>query len=450
MKNIIILLLLVLIFSSLENKLYKKTRKLEESDIFYENTEEIYDSISDEGNPYPSEIEIINGNSTSSDINTEVLDNKTNIDSHTEISNEVISSNIPNHTEISNEVISSNSIPNHTQISNEVISSNIPNHTEISDNIKSTIIENNSPSYSSKLILLGFGHYYRPLFQKQLIFFVVYFFRILGNIPSRYLLIPINIGYSTNLRFLEETYANCTRFTDDNKDNIQYNCSSQVDPDKAISSLNIKENGLNFGNGEKIDYIFSSYANQTKSNIISQTGSDLDKGIIVIKDTILEKDNEKFVLIGNSSEKFNDSKIILSLDNNGNIINIDCKSKNLLVNLYQFDCIPNESINVHLNAVSGKTDSGQNLIINFQDGKDDLVDIKFNSSSFNNIDYIAKASSSSGISDGAIAGIIIGGALFLIAMVVLIACCCRKKDVKPPFEESVQEPFPKDTTNQSI
>ena len=88
--------------------------------------------------------------------------------------------------------------------------------------------------------------------------------------------------------------------------------------------------------------------------------------------------------------------------------------------------------------------------------RDDLVDIKVNSTSIansnTNIEGGKISSSSSGLSDGAIAGIIIAGAILLIAIVILVACCCcKKREVKPPFEESsVQQPFPKDTTNQSI
>ena len=307
MKNLNFVLLLELIFLSFENKYSKKNRKLEESYIIYESIDEIYDSINEENTEgFQSEIEIFDGNSTyfnSSDtseveeVTTSVVDNSNiihkdsstieNTSTNTEISDEINSSNIPNHTEISDEINTSN-IPNNTEISNEVNSSIIENNTIIDK------IPINNPVYSSKLILLGFGHYYRPINQTQNIFFIVYFFRILGNNPSRYLRIPINIVYSTRLRFLEENNANCTRITNDNNVNIQYNCSVPVDPNKSISSLNIIGNDLSFGNGENISYIFSSIANQTKGNLLSQTGNDLDKGIIVIKDTILEKDNEKF------------------------------------------------------------------------------------------------------------------------------------------------------------
>ena len=510
MKNIKIFLLVSLIFTSLEIKFSKKSRKLEESDIvIYENTNKIYDS-SDRA--FPPEIEIVNGSSISPDIyinshdileeeviftsiennpnipeinssssentntkssdelppfnvptNTPISDNKTTVVNNTENSDEVNPSNKPSHIPISD---NKTTIVNNTENSHEVNPSNKPSHTQISEMVKSTIVENNTdinnipnhnnPLYSSKLILLGFGHYYRPIIQKQFIFFIIYFFRVVGNIPSRSLRFPIILAYSTRLRLLEENYANCTRITDDYDPNIQYNCSVPVDPNKTISSLNLKEQNLIFGNGEAVNYVISSNANQTKSNIISQIGNDLDKGIIIINDTILKKDNEKFVLIGNSSEKFNDSKIILSLDNNGNIINVDCNSKNLKGKLYEFECIPKESINNHLNGVSGKTDSGQYLVINFQDEKDDLVDIKVNSTSIVNSDSFFEggkiSSSSSGLSDGVIVAIIIAGAILLIAIVILIACCCCKKgEVKPPFEESsVQQPFPKDTTNQSI
>ena len=423
MKNLKIFLLLTLILLSLQKKISGKKRKLEESDSSFENLNETEKDFTDE--EFLSDIEIDQGNSSSLDTN-------------------IISSNI------SSEEIS---------ISDTVYSTIIGNNTEIDKNPI-----HNTPIFSSKLILLGFGHYYRPIQKKEFIYFIVYFLRILGNIPSRYLTIPINIDYSTRLRlrFLEENKANCTRITDDNNVNIQYNCSVPVDPNKNISLLNIKGNDLNFGNKENVDYILSSIANQTKNNILNETGNDLDKGIIFIKDTIMEKSDEKFILIGNSSEIITDSKIILSLDNNGNIININCDSKNLLGKLYQFDCIPTQTINHHLNGVSGKTYSGHNLVINFQDGKNDYINFNVNNSNYDNNNNFDNnniygndkvLSSSSGLSSGAIAGIIIGAAALLIAIVIIIGCLCMKtkKKEKPPFEESsFEQNIPKDMTNQSL
>ena len=209
-------------------------------------------------------------------------------------------------------------------------------------------------------------------------------------------------------------------------------------------------------NGENVNYIFSSNANQTKSNLLDQTGNDLDKGIIVIKDTILEKNDEKFILIGNSSENIGDSKIILSLENNGKLININCISTNLLRKIYKFECILNESINNHLNGISGKTDSGHNLVIYFEEGKDDFVNFKGNSSNFDNFENAnfektKDSSSSRGLSSGVIAGIVIGGAVFLIEMIILISCFCRKSDVKAQVDESAfQQTFPKDTNSQNL
>lgn len=426
MKNLKIFLLLALIFSSIEKKASGKKRKLDEyeSDSTFESIDEyetgstlesideIYDSTTDEN--FKSNVEINVGNYTQSDYdiisssiqdeemstsiedNTNKLEEKNSItienNTNTDIFEDKKTTFIENYTfDIVN---SSNIVKNYTEIDSTFIGNNtgiydIPNH--------------NTTTYFSKLILLGFGHYYRTI-QKDFIYFIVYFYRILGNTPSRYLIIPINIDYSTRLRFLEENKVNCTRITDDDNVNIKYNCSVPVDPNKAISLLSIKGNNFIFGNGENVIYIFSSYSNQTKNNLLSQIDNDLDKGVIVIKDTILEKDNEKFLLIGNSSEIINDSKIILSLDSNENIINVDCNAKNLLVKLYEFECVPNKSINNHFNGVSGKTDSGHNLVIFFPDGKNDFVDIKINDTNFdninNNFENAKVSSSSSGLSSG--------------------------------------------------
>ena len=333
--------------------------------------------------------------------------------------------------------------------------SNINNDStlEPSDKENTSIINNGStlepiPSLQiPKLILVGFGNFAKSTNQGQWILFKVFFKRVLGGIPSKFLSFNIDINYLRRLatRYLEEVKANCTRITDDSKDDIEYNCTCPIKENSNSFTVSTKADDLIFGDNEKVDYTISSYANSTKNELQIQTDNNLEKGIMAFNNTVLELEEDHFILTGNLTEKITDEKVVLFIDENGdgNLKNVYCNVTNLIDELYEFECKPTTSINAQLQGISGRTTStGKDFVVNFADGEESMIDIKVNNTNSNednennnsNSQPLSRKSSSSGLSGGAIAGIIIGGVVLLIALITIIACCCRN-----PKKELVQE-----------
>ena len=334
--------------------------------------------------------------------------------------------------------------------------SNINNDStlEPSDKENTSIINNGStlepiPSLQiPKLILVGFGNFAKSTNQGQWILFKVFFKRVLGGIPSKFLSFNIDINYLRRLatRYLEEVKANCTRITDNSKDDIEYNCSCPIKENSNSFTVSTKADDLIFGDNEKVDYTISSYANSTKNELQIQTDNNLEKGIMAFGNTVLELEEDHFILTGNLTEKITDEKVVLFIDENGdgNLKNVYCNVTNLIDELYEFECKPTTSINAQLQGISGRTTStGKDFVVNFADGEESMIDIKVNNTNSiednednnnPNSKPFVKKSSSSGLSGGAIAGIIIGGVVLLIALITIIACCCRS-----PKKEFVQE-----------
>lgn len=91
----------------------------------------------------------------------------------------------------------------------------------------------------------------------------------MGGISSNYLNFPVNINYFRSLRSLEEAKADCFKKTnvDNEKDNIQYNCTAPINQNANSFTVSINSNALIFGNGDKVDYTVSSLANKSKNDI---------------------------------------------------------------------------------------------------------------------------------------------------------------------------------------
>ena len=92
-------------------------------------------------------------------------------------------------------------------------------------------------------------------------------------------------------------------------------------------------------------------------------------------------------------------------------------------NRYELNCKPKNSIKTNLNGAEIADSSGKNFILDFNKVEDGFV------SSDKNL----VKNSSSGLSSGAIAGIIIACVALLIATGIVVALCRRSP--KPPMEE---------------
>ena len=133
------------------------------------------------------------------------------------------------------------------------------------------------------------------------------------------------------MRFLEETQANCERITPDTNINIEFQCTVNVDGTKNGFTLSTEAKDLSFEGQSDAKVTISSIANITKNHIELQKGNEL-KTTLVLNNTKLEQSEKAFTLIGN------DNQILLSLNNNTNIV--ACPVKNLEEKLYKMECVP--------------------------------------------------------------------------------------------------------------
>lgn len=439
----IIISFLFLISSELRiNEFHRKLEDISDLIEYYsDSVEDFSEVISDSNDTFTDLIDY-----DSINIASDISLNETSSDTN----NFLYSSSI-NTTDID---LNSLQIENDTIISDIALDKNQTKNASIDTDIISNIINNNTNAdpvinaITPKLILIGFGNLIRPEKQKELIIFKVFFKRILGRMPSKTLFFNLNINYlrRLGLRYLEESKANCLRITDDNNNDIQYNCSAPINKDQNNFKASIKGNDLTFGDGEKVDYTLSSYANSTKDQLEKQNSNYLENGILLLNSTVLTEDINSFTLTGNFSEEITDDKVVLFLDEkgDGNINNIYCDVINLQNKIYEFECTPTTSVNGHLQGIMGRTtNTAKDFVINFAQYENDIVNITVNNTNTdknnnNNQNEYVNKKSSSGLSNGAIAGIIVGSAVALIAIIVIISCClcCKNNKKLKIYEES--------------
>ena len=289
------------------------------------------------------------------------------------------------------------------------------------------------PYYPPPLIILtGYG-----LFQRRItiVVFVVYFKRIRGyNVLSRRLTFHVNIYYFRRLRLLqEEVLAECTRFTGDENDNIQYNCTFPCDANRNFSAV-ISQNDFQFENQTNVTSQISSFANFTFRDISKQAAPLGD--VVVLNNTVLEENGLKFTLTGNITDYLdsNENEVVLSFDEdgNGNIKNATCTINPQGGSIYELDCMAEDGISAPLNGVMGIiSPNGKRLLIYMQEGEDTTLNTGINHQSL-----YKRGNSSGGLSGGAIAAIVIACVVALIALAVIAMMCRKPGTVAAPFQES--------------
>ena len=98
-------------------------------------------------------------------------------------------------------------------------------------------------------------------------------------------------------------------------------------------------------------------------------------------------------------------------------------------NYYELDCLAEQSIIAHLNGVNGITNSREKIIIYMNPGQDDILNTG------NNYMGLYNRGSSSGLSGGAIAGIVIACIVALICITIGVMIC-RKPNIPSSFQDS--------------
>ena len=286
----------------------------------------------------------------------------------------------------------------------------------------------NPPSNSSEtnarptIVLIGFGQFKRP--RINLATFRVFFKKYIIKLAAKLLYFTVNINYLRRLRILEEQKANCTLVTEEDNDDMAYDCNVPISEDKDfIMSAN---DDFEFV-GLDPNFKFSSYANKTRKAINNQTSEYVD--IMTLSDATLTTYDNTFIINGVLDDELNDKQVILSFDEDGkgDLTNATCKVNNTEGSNYQLDCTSSKRLKAHLDGVMGKT-STKPLLILKKEGEEDLVDVDSTPYKYGAIGK----KSSGGLSSGGVAGIIIACCVALIA--ALIAGYFCSKQTRPPME----------------
>ncbi len=301
------------------------------------------------------------------------------------------------------------------------------------------------------LILVGFGNFgispSSPALPRRIGLFTVFFKRILGDqVLTTLIIIPMTITYNSRFRFLEENTAQitenvnatCNRTTPDQEDNIQFNCTFPIRNESDLNNAETHNDKIIYCGMEgaaKPNITISTRANSTSKNLQTETGNDLAHGIYLYNETVvLNKKDLNFLLNGYfESFRFNGNKVILSFDESGNgenIVNATCDVEYLggEKNKANLNCTADKSIyRGKLMGVTGVSpDTGSQVLV-YSVNKDQTLTLG------NNNLYYSK--SSSGLSGGAIASIVIAAIVALIA-IAIVAILCTKSKAKAPFQES--------------
>lgn len=285
------------------------------------------------------------------------------------------------------------------------------------------------------IFLVGYGNYTKPHlhFQLYVITFEVYFQRVSGyNILSRHLTFHLILYYNRILRVLqEEGLANCSKISADSEDFIKYNCQCPVDEKRPLGSVSSR-NDFIFENQSNITLDISSFANSTSKDITNQVNP--KQPIVFLNNTKLEVYGLRFTLTGKINRQFisNPKEIIMFFDEgDGYLKNATCAIINSKGDECTLDCNSEESINAPLNGVSGIVPlTGQILMLYMAKNEENMLNTGINQNLY-------KRGSSSGLSGGAIAAIVICLVAALIGVPLIVIFFKRRGKIPAaPFQES--------------
>ena len=291
----------------------------------------------------------------------------------------------------------------------------------------------NSTVYEEKLFLNGFGNYKEE--SSTVLSFDMYLQRSKDTITIRdipkIITFIVEITYSNRrLRFLEEKVkktAECQSPSEiENEKIFVYNCKvTDIEEGKKVQKVSASLDTITT-NGNSISIIPTASANKTCDKINEQTDDKAKKEKYFFRVEEIEPELKNIIITGNTEEEITDDEIVLSFYENEKENNMTCNVEKLGNNRYkryELNCKPKNSIKTNLNGAEIADSSGKNFILDFNKVEDGFV------SSDKNL----VKNSSSGLSSGAIAGIIIACVALLIATGIVVSLCRRSP--KPPMEE---------------
>ena len=288
-----------------------------------------------------------------------------------------------------------------------------------------------SPTSPTKIILIGFENC--KIYNNNNITFNVIFKRIYGNISPKKLIITLNIfnGMLRNLNEETKTIECPNNNKEGDSKKILFICSNVsklVNITKVSAENNfllVDADGKSYDKN-KLKTFLTDNANKTIENIQKENGT-LD--FIILYNSKKIQEEEKFKVIGTIDEQTNnnDNNVILFI----NTKTIPCTINEINHKKYDLECPLNESISFKLDNIEGKK-SNQLLIISMSEDEDDTIIFPPL-----NIDYNNKKYPNRGLSDGAIAAIVIG-CVFTVISITIVIMLLRKRKVNPPPKISSQ------------
>ena len=289
--------------------------------------------------------------------------------------------------------------------------------------------------------LVAFNSFKAPAAQTKITFVTYFIFR--NRTPPRFIIFSLTIVYGGRLRSLQESSENATSncsFVEQKGENVKYDCEATkkgleveqivVNPDIKLVEEDGKMIDVDSDSG---DINFSQEAAVALQNLQDQT-AEIDNYYQLVDGTLTVNEPNNFILKGkidNYKGNKNDVLTLVVYDKNNNQVNSSCTIQNVNDNNYEFKCIPSGDIDggsLVLAPMYGDQEKTR-ITLNMTDGNDDL-NFKgngntgnTNSTSIRNNPIYRK--SSSGLSGGAIAGIVIACAVVLI-IASIVAMMLRK------------------------
>ena len=302
--------------------------------------------------------------------------------------------------------------------------------------------------------LVDFHSFKAPYEKPRITFVTVFIFS--NRLPPRLITFTLTILLKSGLRNLqqsEDTQANCTvDSADANKmgENVNYECEAQKPPNTDVEDVVVHPDIKFDGELQDADSLgFSEQAAEAAGALQEQT--EIKKKFITLKRGKWTKKKNTFIITGDVDTgdyhgKVGDKYTLILVNANRRRlesrrlgdVNVPCQITNVKDQMnYTFTCEPGQTINGKLDLASLTSNQGnqddRSLTLNMNDGYKDLT---FDPNDPNNAPRTNQAvyrKSSSGLSGGAIAGIVIACAVVLIIGSV-IAMMMRKP--APPLDNS--------------
>ena len=293
--------------------------------------------------------------------------------------------------------------------------------------------------------LIGFNSF-KAEPREEIITFRTYFIYI--NIyPARYVLINIAIKSTKGFRNLDDgdvikkEPANCSiSKEDENKTegNVRYDCNAKKDSGAVVTNVTVLNVTFSEPKLNMEDINYSEEAALAAAQLSSQT-QEINK-MFTLNGGRLTTYPNYFIITGEITDEdfkpnygITDSLILKVVDNStdpSTAYNVSCKAQDNGNNNYEFRCTPEEGVkgSIYLSTI---TDGKKNAVsLNLTRGNDSVDYSKNSTTPTTNINkgIATYRKSSSGLSGGAIAGIVIACCVVLI-IATLVAIMMRKSAV---------------------